>query len=314
MRARSLPLRALSALSVSDASVASARAARVSSASAASSGRTAAAPRASSAATVSLSRKRLSAAPSSSLDSISSSICDVWRASCPNKDCTSLPMSDASTPWSPRSASTDVGRILHPHQIHDLQLQPVNAAPYVRHHDAPRASIAKGARAGQEYRRQLHVAQHLPEADALPVHRQARRLFVHSVELLPLHQPADALIACPAPGPDARPGDILQRVAQVRHLPVQERLDLTALVKQEVPRPVVLVDKDDALGRRRQVAAKPAARRAQDRLRLQGVPFDDRLPLLDLGYAAGRSVGGGGPGAPPPPPPGPRQEPRPHRP
>src|SRR3990172_7254186 len=102
-------------------------------------------------------------------------------------------MSDASTPWSPRSTSTEVGRTLHPHEVHDLELQPVDVAPYQRHHDAPRASIAKGARAGEEYRRQLHVAQHLPEADTLRVDGKAAGLLVHPVEPLPPHQPADAL-------------------------------------------------------------------------------------------------------------------------
>src|SRR3970040_2404039 len=103
-------------------------------------------------------------------------------------------MSDASPPWSPRSTSTEVGRTLHPHEVHDLELQPVDVAPYQRHHDAPRASIAEGARAGEEYRRQLHVAQPLPEANTPRVNHKAARLLVHPVELLARHQPADALI------------------------------------------------------------------------------------------------------------------------
>ena len=46
-----------------------------------------------------------------------------------------------------------------------------------------------------------------------------------AIEVVPIHQAADLLVAEPAPGPDAGPGHVLHRVAEVRHLPVEYALD-----------------------------------------------------------------------------------------
>lgn len=45
-----------------------------------------------------------------------------------------------------------------------------------------------------------------------------------------------------------RPGKVLDRVAEVRHLPVHNPVDRAILAEQEVPDAVVAVDYADALG------------------------------------------------------------------
>src|SRR4030095_12278204 len=73
-----------------------------------------------------------------------------------------------------------------------------------------------------------------------------------------------------AEGPDRlqAPAQVLQRVAQVAHLPVQHAVDLAGRVVEEVASPEVAVDHAKLLGRWRRVGAQPADGGTGDRQRL----------------------------------------------
>src|SRR4029453_8885958 len=74
------------------------------------------------------------------------------------------------------------------------------------------------------------------------------------------------------------PGEILQRIAKMRHLPIEHGEDAPATVVQEIARAVAARPDGYFLRRFWRIAAQPAHRRACDRLRVPFVTFDHRLP------------------------------------
>ena len=89
-------------------------------------------------------------------------------------------------------------------------------------------------------------------------------------------------VARPLPGGHERPGDVLERIAEVRHLPVEDAEDLAAAV-EEVAGAVVAVHHRDPRRRRRRMAAQPADAGRGDRLRLElALRVDDAGPVVEL--------------------------------
>src|SRR5262249_32897485 len=72
--------------------------------------------------------------------------------------------------------------------------------------------------------RPAQVAEHLPETHALRIDRAAAGVFVGGEKLFARADAADRLVvAAEAPGAYTQPAQILERVADVRELPVEDR-------------------------------------------------------------------------------------------
>ena len=93
---------------------------------------------------------------------------------------------------------------------------------------------------------------------------------------------ARTLAVGPAPQRIERPCEVLDRVAEMTHLPVEDGADAPLGVEQEVARAVIAVHDREPPRRRRRIAAEPANRRARDRLRGELVLVDHPLPIVEL--------------------------------
>ena len=79
-----------------------------------------------------------------------------------------------------------------------------------------------------------------------------------------------------------RPGEVFQRIAQMRHFPIEDGTNITGCVVKEIAAAIVTVDNGNLLRRRRRMALQPADRRARNGLRLAFVLVDDVLPARKL--------------------------------
>src|SRR5580698_5232328 len=79
-----------------------------------------------------------------------------------------------------------------------------------------------------------------------------------------------------------RPAQIFQRIAQMRHFPVEDGADFAVGIEQEIARAVVAMHDANLLRRWRRIALEPANGRACDRLRLALVLVDHLLPACYL--------------------------------
>jgi hypothetical protein len=115
---------------------------------------------------------------------------------------------------------------------------------------------------------------------------QAARLLPERDGALAGQQPARQAVARPLPGAVQRPGEVLERIAEVHHLPVEDAADRALRIDQEVPGAEVAVHDAGTRGRRRRVAAQPAQCGARDRLQRERVLVDHALPVLELAAPA----------------------------
>ena len=111
---------------------------------------------------------------------------------------------------------------------------------------------------------------------------EAARLLPDRDRRFALDDAARAAVARPLPGLVERPGEVLERVAEMRHLPVEDAVDLAVVAIEEVTDAVVAVDDGNALRRERRVRAEPADRGPDDGLRAQLFFVDDGFPAGQL--------------------------------
>src|SRR5829696_10343146 len=108
--------------------------------------------------------------------------------------------------------------------------------------DAPLLAVEVAPRLGQAAGRPLDVAEDLPDEQLLAADLEPGQLGI-AVEVA--IEVADAaqmpVVGAEAPGPDERPGKVLDRVGEVRELPV-EHGDDPVVVDCDVPDPPVAVD------------------------------------------------------------------------
>ncbi len=114
---------------------------------------------------------------------------------------------------------------------------------------------------------------------------QAAGGFPETHRLFTFDEGADLAVLAPLPCLHERPREILERIAEMRHLPIEDSEDTVFLV-QEIAATKVAVDDADALRRRRRVIAQPADAGTDDRLRLQLVAVDDPFPVIQLAAPA----------------------------
>ena len=79
-----------------------------------------------------------------------------------------------------------------------------------------------------------------------------------------------------------RPGEILERVAQMRHFPIEDRPDIAVRIGEEISRAIVAMHDRDFLRRRRWVAPQPADGGPRDRLGLALVFVDHLFPAREF--------------------------------
>src|SRR6185437_8485156 len=79
-----------------------------------------------------------------------------------------------------------------------------------------------------------------------------------------------------------RPGEIFERVAQMRHFPVEDRAYIAVGVVEKIAAAIISVHDADFLRRRRRIALQPADRGARDGLRLAFILLDHLFPALDF--------------------------------
>src|SRR2546421_141462 len=136
-----------------------------------------------------------------------------------------------------------------------------------------------------------HVAEELPPAHAAGLDAGPRCTLIRPEKGIPVGQPAGGtVVRAEAPRPNAQPPQILQRIAQVRELPVQDTSEAGVGPYDKVAGAVIAVDQSDPIGVRK-VPAQPAQPQLQGRVRLaQAVEL--RLEAVELGARRGPGVGG----------------------
>ena len=135
-----------------------------------------------------------------------------------------------------------------------------------------------------------YVAEELPPTRAPGLDAGPRGALIRPEKGVPIGQPAGGtVIRAEPPRPDAQPPQILQRIAQVRELPVQDAGEAGVGPYDKVAGAVIAVDQSDPIGVR-QVPAQPAQPQFQGRVRLaQAVELC--LEAVELGGRRGPWVG-----------------------
>src|SRR5438552_16092830 len=115
----------------------------------------------------------------------------------------------------------------------------------------------------------LEVAEHLPPADGGRIHPPASGAFVRRKEAGAVGESAGGhCIGAEPPRAHAEPAEVLHRVADVHHLPVDHGAQALG-AEDDVAHPVVAVHQRPAL-RRRQPSREPAERELESGVRLGG--------------------------------------------
>src|SRR3981081_2516399 len=84
------------------------------------------------------------------------------------------------------------------------------------------------------------------------------------------------------PDPIKAPGQILQGIAEMGHLPIQYSAYRPIPIDEEIAGAVIAMHDGDALRRRRRISAEAPDRRERDRLRLECIRNEHGFPQVKL--------------------------------
>src|SRR5207248_1853563 len=126
-----------------------------------------------------------------------------------------------------------------------------------------------------------HVAKELPPAHAVSLDAGPRCALIRPEKGVSVGQPTGGtVVRAEPPRPDAHPPQVLQRIAQVRELPVQDTGEAGIGLHDEIAGAVIAVYQRHPIGVRK-VPAQPSQPQLQGRVRLaQAVEL--RLEAVEL--------------------------------
>src|SRR5271157_4107544 len=169
---------------------------------------------------------------------------------------------------------------------HQLQYRAILAV-----HQRPRAKDKNGIlvlagfprmRAGNPNALPFHACEEFPPVQRRGVRFHAARLLPYCDCLFARNQTAAAIVLRPAPDAIEAPAQILERIAKVRHFPIEDAMDAPLLVVEKIACSVVSMHDAYLLRGRRRIAAHPSNRGTHYRLRNQLVGVENPLPIIEL--------------------------------